>query len=242
MHLTSRSLGRLWLILTLAAATAAVADDPVTLTRGLKKGTVLQYKATVKGSIMGAEFTLTSNSKQEVQDVSPTGEGTIVLTESDTKLSVMGMEMNPPAPPPVTVTRDKYGKISGLKGADAGILSPEMQSLLAMLDEIVVGEKPVKAGEAWESVFNNPAVKDQKFTVKGTYIGTEKLGDKTLWKVKQTGEAAVDAAGKKMTVEATGWIDPADGTLVRQESTVTDLPTQFGPMSWKSEVELVSAK
>ena len=243
MSAVRRTMRPLWAaVCALAmAGTAAVraADTDVSLTRVYKKGAVVRHKITLNGQAGGTDFTVSSGTKQEISEVTPEGKATVVLTNEASRLSVGGQEMEQPAEAPITFTRDRAGRLLSVGQQQPGIFSPEVQHLLLMLSEVLLPEKAVATGGTWETVLDNPAVKDGKVTVKGTFVGMDKIGEASLWKIRQTVDAPVDAAGKKLTVESTSWLDPADGQIVKQESSVKDAPSQFGEMSWTSVIERV---
>ena len=45
-----------------------------------------------------------------------------------------------------------------------------------------------------------------------------------------------------MSAEKTFWLDPADGHLVKSESKLTGVPTQFGSMDSTTTVEFVKSE
>lgn len=228
-------------LLLLAGLAAARAEDAITLTRSFKKGDVYRYKTTVTASVMGMEAVVTSNTKQTVKEIKDNGEIVLVEEDEGTKVSLGGQDVDQPPQPPVTTTRDKSGKLVKYEreGAD-GFFAAEIQHLLAALSEPLLAEKAVKSGDSWEVVIDNPAVKEKKVTVKGTFLGTEKVDEKELWKVKQITEADTDADGNKVTMETTYWLDPANGLVVKAENSTQNLPSiPVGPVSWTMKMELI---
>jgi hypothetical protein len=110
---------------------------------------------------------------------------------------------------------------------------------MAMLSDQLFTDKEVKKNDTWETEIENPAVKEKKVTVKGTYLGNETVDGVELWKVKQTADAATDKDGGKLSVDFTSWINPTNGQVVKSEGVVKDLPTMFGPMTWTMKQELI---
>jgi hypothetical protein len=228
--------------LVMITGQAAIAQDkPVTLEYKFKQGDTFRSKVTINTSVMGTDVVVNATSKTEIKEIKKNGDIVVVSTSEGGKVKLGDMEQDQPAQPPVTTTRSKLGKVVEYKAEDVpmSILAPEIQKLAAVLNEQIFGEKPVKKDDTWTTEVENPAVKEKKITVKGTYLGTETVEGKELWKVKQTADAVVDKDGAKMSIEMTSWINPENGQLVKGEGTVKDLPTQFGPMTWNMKMELV---
>lgn len=229
----------------LAAANVARADDaPVTLAYHVKKGDVAYHKATVTASIMGADVLVTTSTKSTVKDVKDNGDFVVEQTNLGTHVSFGGQEQDQDASAPVTVTRDKRGRLVDYKTDEAAqaFVAPEVQRLIAMLNEVLLPEKPVKQGDSWETVLDNPAAKGKKVTVKDTYLGTEKVNGVDAWKVHQTAEAVVDADGNKMSVDSTIYMNPATGQAMKGEAVAKDVPTlQAGPITMNVKLEETKA-
>ncbi|MGV3720966.1 MAG: hypothetical protein ACO1SX_08645 [Actinomycetota bacterium] len=227
-----RALLRAFLIPVFAAvATSAGAAQAVKLARSPKKGETVRYQYEVKGEVATAPFTVSGRTKHEVTEVKDSGEYTAAETNEDTKLVVMGMEQ--PAPPSVTtvITRTAGNRLREFKSEEqGGIVAPEVQRLLTTLSQPLLPEKAVSSAESWEAEIDNPTPAGKTFKVKTTYAGTEKLGEADAWKITQN--AAIEIAGAPFSHEATYWLDPANGQIVKQESAVKNVPSQFGPMSW----------
>ena len=225
--------------LLMAAAAVKAQDMAVTIARNVKAGDIHAYKMVILASVAGNEATVTRKVKETVKEVKPTGEIHFVQSDEGTTIEVAGMQLpEQPPMPPVTFIRNKSNRLVDIKDAPIeGLMAPEIMRLSSNLTEFLLPEKGVKPGDTWETVFDNPAVKDKKVTVKGSFVGREKVEGVDLLKVKQTAEAQTDAAGATMSVEMTGWLDPATGSAVRAEGTVKELPTlQFGPMNWTVKV------
>jgi hypothetical protein len=218
-------------VFTAAAISSACAAQGVKLARTPKKGETVKYQYEVKGEVATAPFSVTGRSKHEVTEVKDSGEFTTTEVSEETKLVVMDMEQPSPPSVPVVVTRTSGNRLQELKSdAQAGIVSPEVQRLLAILSQPLLSEKAVAQAESWETEIDNPIAAGQKFKVKTTYAGTEKLGEVDAWKVMQS--ASVTVPDGPLTHETTYWLDPANGQIVKQESTVKNIPSQFGAMSW----------
>ena len=220
----------------LAARTAPAADGETTLARTFKKGDVARYRSNVEGQVMGADFTVVATFKSEVTDVKPNGDVVTVEAEEESRLTVMGMEMQTPPSPPATFTHNKLGRLVDYQQDNTPLLTPERVRLMALLQEPILSDKAVKSGAEWQTELDNPAAAGKKVVVKGTFMGLEKVGDQELWKVRQTAEAETGEASPLVT-DTTYWLHPSDGRLVRLESKVQGVPTQFGLMNWTEKRE-----
>ncbi len=217
-------------------------DQPVTLAHTYKKNDSFRHKMTVNASVGGMDAVLVRTIKLTVKDIKDNGDVILEETDEGGQLTLNGADQSLPSQPPLTLTRDKTGKLLDYKADDSGggFMAPEVQKLVAMISDTLFPNKPVKAGDIWQAELDDPVVKDKKVVVKGSFIGVEKVQDKDLWKVKQSAEAPVDADGNKMTMEITMYLDPATGQPVKGEGSVKDLPTtQVGPVSWTMKIEML---
>ena len=228
----------------LAQNPVSAQEAPVKVGYTHKKGDVVKLRMTINASVGGMDIVVKITNKDEVTEVKDNGNVVTVQTPEATIVNIGGMDMEQPGGAKVTATRDKYGKLVELKAPEeaGAFMSPEVQKFQASITDILMPEKPVKAGDSWTTELDNPMVKGKKFSVKTTFVGIEKLEGKEYWKVKQTATADSDAAGAKTTVEFTAMLEPATGTIFSAEGTVKDLPTlQAGAISWKMKVEQVKA-
>ena len=228
----------------LAVGVAAYAQDAVTLARKFKEGDVIRFKTVLTANVMGTEAVATSISKQTVKKIHENGEVTVGILDEGTKLALMGQEQELPSAGEAVETRDKNGRIKKLElpAGSQEFMTPEIRQLTSILAEPMLGEKAVKSGDAWTAEVENPAVKGKKVAFKNSYLGVDKVGDVAAWKIKQTAEAVTDAQGAKITADNLYWLDPADGSVLKSESKVEGVPTQFGTMSWVSKVERAKAE
>ena len=68
------------------------------------------------------------------------------------------------------------------------------------------------------------------------------MDGKDYWKIKQTFEADTDDKGAKTSSEMTSWLDPADGSTLKMEGTVKEIPSMFGNISWTMKMEKLKAE
>jgi hypothetical protein len=237
---TNRALCGLVCVVALGAMQAARADDTTKLVRTYKEGDKARYKQTIKVSVMGMDVVVTTTDKLTVKEVKKTGDVVEVREGEGGTMTLNGADQPSPPTPAITITFDKSDKLSDYKPSmEGGFFDPGVANLVAVAHHFLLTDKAVKKDDTWETELDNPAVKGKKMTVKDTFLGTEKRDGKDLWKIKQTGEPLVDAAGGKMTFEFTALLDPATGQLVHSEGNVKQIPTQFGSLDWTEEENLL---
>jgi len=221
----------LFTVLTSAAAA-------VTLAVAFKKGEARRYRSEMKGTVMGAEFTVTSTEKHLIEDVKENGEAVITISEEETKLTVMGMDQQTPATPPITLTVDRTNRLTNIKELPpVTVFSEPVLRTMYALSRPLLPKQEVADGATWETQVDHPAMPGQKIKIMGAFDGTDKVGDKEYRKVRQS--AGVELPGGACRFEDTFWLDPATGHIFRSEGTVKDLPTNFGAMSWSAKIELL---
>jgi hypothetical protein len=114
---------------------------------------------------------------------------------------------------------------------------------MARTNEPIFSEKPVKKDDTWQVDLENPVVKGKKVTVKATYLGTDKVDGKDLWKIKQSMEADTNSEAKKVSGEFTAWLDPEKGSTVKVEGSMKDLPISVNGaellMSYTMKIETI---
>lgn len=229
--------------LALLAAMPVRADDkPVTLSRTFKKGDVSRIKieTAIDGDGSGVSLKLTS--KATVKEVKDNGQIVIETQDEAGVLTLNGSDMDIPAGPLTTLTFDKTGKLIDFKSEEGGVITPETLRQLEIMRMPILAGKEVKAGDNWQSEFDNPAVKGKKFTVKTTFAGTDKVDGADLWKLRQEGAPETDASGAKMGFDATYWLDPATGQIVKAEVKIKDQPTTtYGPHSMSTKVARIKS-
>ncbi|HLK55509.1 MAG TPA: hypothetical protein VKU00_03040, partial [Chthonomonadaceae bacterium] len=194
-------------LLALVGQPALRADDgadaakPTTLTNPVKVKDTFQYKSTLSVSAGGADVVVEQGRKYTVKEIKDNGDIVYVVADLGGKFSINGGDMDIPPGASVTLTQDKTGKIIDYK-PDANdqnpYLSDTTQYLVAMVDHIILPDKPVKPGDSWKTEAKNPAAKDKKVSIKTTFVGLDKVDGMPAWKIKQTLEAETED-GSKMT-------------------------------------------
>lgn len=217
---------------------AALAQGPVTLARMAKAGQTHRYKLQIDGTVGGAEFVLKSVAKTTVKEVTPAGEIVSEDSQEEQVLQVGGMEIPLPEAAPVTLKRDASGRlVSLMQNGGVSLFGPAVEKALAMISGPVFPGRPVQPNESWTVEDENPVIAGTKIKIEGTYQGLEKVGEQELWKMKQVATVPTgDTGDAKLTF--TFWLSPSTGEMVRHESEGLNIPTQFGPMSYKESMVL----
>lgn len=226
-----------------AWAVAPKQDDakPVAVAMTRKAKDSVQYKDMITLSLNGTDVALEQNRKHTVKEIKDDGPTTIIVTDLGGKVTFNGSDMDTPPGSPVTVTQTPTGKILSYKPdmEDNPYLSTTTLHLIALADQIVFPDKPVKPGDSWTTEIDNPQVKGKKVTIKTTYVGADKVDTMATWKVKQTMEADTDSG--KMTAEITAMLDPANGQIVQAEHMAKGVPGTMGAFDWKGKIQRAKA-
>ncbi len=224
---------------------AAHADDAVTLAYNLKAGMSSKYKTVAHVPIPGGgagDVIATNVQTSIIKEIKPDG-SVVVEVISDEASFDMGTGPQPlPNPAPITITYDKSGKLKELKGADESstTFSPDVYQILQMTGHILFPDHPVKSGDNWEALVDDPVVKGKKVTVKDTYSGSEIRDGKTVWKIEQDVTAPVSADGTILNSKVTAYLDPSSGDMIYEKSDITNLPSvNYGMLNWKAKMVLL---
>lgn len=225
------------------ASRACAEDTPVTISRTYKLGSTHRYQSTQKVTALGKDTVITRTFQETVKKVTPQGDVTLLHTEENGKISTAGAEDVLSAGPPLTIVRDRYGKLLEWKAPnqDEQVLSPDVQRLIAMVGDVLLTDKPVKPGDTWQTELQNPVDK-QKFVVKDTFVSKETVDGIDLWKIHQTMEATVDVTGHKLSQDETVWLSVDQGQITHIESTYAGIPSQYGPLSFSSSMKMLPAE
>ncbi len=248
MHNT---INRFWLaamgVCALAGSQAVKADDekqndskPAAIVLTRKAKDAVQYKSNLALSVSGTDVTLEQNRKHTVKEIRDTGELVILVSDLGGKVTFNGQDMDTPPAPPVTVMQTSSGKIISYKPEmdNNPYLSATTQHLIAIAEQIIYPDKPVKPGDSWKTEIDNPQVKGKKVTITTTYVGSDKADGMPAWKVKQTLDADTDSGGK-MTAEITALLDTTNGQLIQADQSAKGIPGTMGAFDWKGKIQRV---
>lgn len=198
----------------------------LTIKRVYKADDIMQLNTSIKLKIQGADVVITSTSKQVVKEVRKGGSVVLVETDDGGKITVGGQDMPKPPDPPTTITLDQYGKLLDYKTGDTVQgLTLDINRLISATSDVQFPKKAVKAGDSWETIVDNPVIKEKKITVKTTFVGVEKLDGEDVWKLTQSFAAVVKADASKLNADFTYWLNPKDGQMKKVSGKATGIPT-----------------
>lgn len=222
------------------SAANAQNDQAVNLIVKPKVGRVIRNRTIVKTSFMGMELVVNESQKNTVKAVKTNGDIVVEIAAESAIIRIGGMNQVQDPNPPYSIIRERNGRIKEGRKIDMDeFMKIGVAKVNEALGAFILPEKPVKPNDTWETVLNNPAVVDRKITVKGTYLGLEKIDGKEYWKIKQSSEAIVDVDGTKVTYDSTEWVNPDDGETFRLEATAANVPTNAGNLTLKISGEAV---
>jgi hypothetical protein len=244
----TRALQSVLIALAAAAACApsalaqATGDQPaVAIARIQKVGDIQRVKVLATAEVTGSTVDVERTVKSVVKEIKKTGEIVVISTDEGGKVNVGGQERDVPPSGPATITTDKLGRIVRYErpANDMSMMAPEVEQMMAVMQDYLLPEKPVKPGESWECQLPNPLIKDKKVQVKTTFVGLDKHEDAPVWKIKQVVTADVNTEGGKFTAEFVFLADPANGIAKLADGTMKGVPTQYGPLDIKLKAVLL---
>ncbi|HRF60077.1 MAG TPA: hypothetical protein PLH94_09220 [Fimbriimonadaceae bacterium] len=217
---------RLLVVLILVAlAIVAFAQEAVSLKRSAKLGDTAKYKMTVKVLFGDLEYSVTSANVVKVTKVAEDGAITSSSKQTDIKIKVKGMEGDYSAPDQeIIATRTPNGELLTLSAEKVDATSYRLENLAAFR----APEEPVKPGDKWV-VDLKPDEKTGTVSAKASYevLGFEKVGPYATAKIKWSyTETEGDA---KASSEGTVWIWTLDGSLVKAEGKLKNAPFRDAP-------------
>jgi hypothetical protein len=228
MKKTTRLIGLSLLVATCAVALAAW--DPVSLKFTPKVGDTIKYHLTADVDTQMGSASVTA----DIQDKITKSDGDGYTTESaqtNGMVSFNGGSQPIPDGTDTTVTKAN-GEIVDIT-TDQGE-QPGMWRV-AELDNFIYPDKPVSVGDEWS---HTVAADDKKGIVAASaqykVDSMEKIGDHDTAKVKVTyKETAGDSPASS---DGYVWVDVKDGSIVKKETTWTNVP--LGPMPVNGKVKL----
>ena len=220
------------LVATCAIAVAATMDA-ITLKATPKEGDDAKYKMSGHFQVMGTDATLTADVDYKYTKVDKDGNTTVEATTKNMEIEVNGQTISPD-PSVATRVSKANGEVTDFK---ADVDDPNGWRM-AVLNNFIYPDKPVNVGDTWTW----SAVGDSK---KGTVAITETYKLDSLEKVGTHDTAKVKVSFKETegsdpaTKEGFAWIDVKDGSLVKSESTWTNLPSPQGPIGATISIAMV---
>lgn len=241
------ALASFWGVMGYASQAQDTGSQPVTLAYKFEKGVSITTKmvAHVLDPSGQSQVTLSSTAQRMVKEVKPDGSVVLAVTPGMTTIDFGSGPQPGPAQPPFTITFDKFGRFIAMdrgKNDDmGGGVVPEALGLLEASIHVVLPDHPVKSGDTWQTLMDDPLVKDKKAQMKNTFDGTIVYHGQSCWKVEQSLQAPIDADGNMLTVKTVAYLDPKDGTAVYTKQEVRNIPTiSYGLINWDSEMTIVT--
>jgi hypothetical protein len=190
----------------------------------------IRNRVVVKGNFAGKDVVVTQTERESIKEIKPNGDVVGIGSTESTVVSVDGMEIEQPALPAVTETRDRRGKLINLAVGDSASAGPDMetQSLLASLDAVILPEKPVKPGDTWTTDITNPLDKKRKLTITTVYTGAETSDGVAIYKFTQSASFAIHEGDEKTSCELSARLRQSDGAIVSEKAKFKNIPTQAG--------------
>ncbi len=199
-------------------ALALVAQD-FTMKYKREKGNVSKFKLTGTIDVQGQSVGISATVIEKVVKVDEDGSVTLSQTQENTKISVGGQEMEPPAQEASTEVRKASGELIETKGGQ----DVETSFRTGQLSNLVVPGKAIKVGDSWEHVVKADAKKgsvDAKMTYK--LLAEEKMGKFDCFKIKMNG---IETGGTTpAAMESTAWVSKDALVMVKVESKWINVP------------------
>ncbi len=216
--------------LALLSTFAWAQDKAYTIERTYKAGDIGIYSFQMVANWAGAEVPASGVVERAVKEVKANGDVVFIYTDKGSKYVLNGEEADVPAEAPMTVTVDKRGKVLTIatqKGS-LGMMPEGLLKLFAMISQCVLPDKAVKPADTWSAEFQNPSLKSGKFTLKSTFVGTDKVGDTTFLKLRETTsdlllDIAEPGAGT-LSTQTTFWVVPDTGRVSKLETAMKNVP------------------
>lgn len=208
----------------------------ITLAMPFAVGKVYRYKSTVEIINDGIKITAELTRRETITAVKENGEVLAQLLDEGGKAVINGMENPLPEGKPIPMLMDRYSRLLLLSPGEAGsdFVTPPIRYILTLTDRIAFPRLPVKPGDSWTTEVRNPTRKSRTITIRSTYLGTEMRDGVSVWKVRQTLEAATEDA--ILEAEMTAYLDPTNGQLIQGEQTIKNVPTAAGMVTWKGKL------
>jgi len=210
---------------TCAVAVAAV-GDAITLKYTPKVGDLLKYK--MAGHLSGLlEADFGGEVTYKITKVDPDGTFTTDSTQSDLTFTANGQTQKVPDSTSTVVSKAN-GEIVDMT---SGTSDPNAWRV-AELTNFIYPDKPVSVGDTWTSSVTADAAKNI-VAAKADYKveALEKVGNHDTAKVKVSYKETEGSEPASSDTEV--WIDTKDGSMVKADSTWTNMPSPMGATNAK---------
>jgi len=199
------------------ASQDTIKQDTIKIEPRWKEGDSDSYRFIMSAVTAMGDFVLETKVSQKVSKVYENGDADIVFTNSDTKITVNGTEMEGGISEQrtYTVRLNKQGMpvSKGQQGGGFGV------GLFQYFQ--IFGDKPLKIGESTNIEYVFP--QNAKNTLKGT-ITLESV-EKGVAKFVSKFDISNEQTDKPMKLVSNSWVDTSTGKLEKAEGTMSNLPS-----------------
>lgn len=192
-------------------------DDTATLKYVPKVGDTAKYRVKVVIDIPGSTAEVSLLDSHKILSVDPSGDYVEESKNTEGKIVFSGKDN----PIPEETTKTTYhpdGNVAKIEGTDVTADSYRTENLQQFFPPAAA----VKVGDSWTvQVKADPKLGTVAMKVDYKVESAERIGDHSTFKIKATSKEEGSTPGMS---DGYVWIDTKDGTLVKVEAKVTNLP------------------
>jgi|GEM_PF-3235722 len=220
----NRTAQRLFIVLGLAIAAFALAQDTFTLKRVAKEGEVLKYTLSADADFGGQKINISGIITDTITKVEADGGYSVESVQSDTKIKFGDQEMPMDQESKQVTKFSPTGLVLELKGEQTDPGSYRM----ANMNVLLTPPSNVKVGDKWSWEAKADG-KTGSLASKTDYevLGVEKVSGVDTVKISMT--FTETEGSEKASMKATAWIEAANGALYKVEADVQDAPIAGAP-------------
>lgn len=209
-------------ILALAALSVPGQEPTYTFRRICKPGLSRTYRSRAELTIDTQPVQYEGKVTEKVVSIESDGSIILDIFQSDAKMTVEGEVRTSPDQAPLTHRYSPRGVLLSLKGNSTGSAAYR-QSIL--LGQVIAPEQPVKLGATWtETLKGDPKLGTNDTKVEFKALQLESVGGLETVRLTRTAEEVTGP--KPAKVVETVWLNVADFSLVKSDTTVTNLPLE----------------
>jgi hypothetical protein len=221
------------------------AGATINLTYRHEVKSVARYQVSMNYTVADVRVTSNRIFKQTVQEIKADGDVSLESRDVGGHVIIGGVDRDIPFGPHVTKTLSQFGMLVTYHqdNDEAFFLSPQTAKLMATLSSLLFPDRPVKGGETWQNQIPNPFVEGNLVTISTTFVGMEKLGESERAKLRQVATVTGAQTGEEpLKYDATGWVNPESGQLIKMEASVENVHTEFGMLNWVMSSNFIEDK
>lgn len=198
-------------------AVVALAGNTYVLKRQPKVGETTKYRVKAEFSYKGEAATMSMLQTEKVCRVDDDGAYEVETSSAEAKMFSRGEDRALPDEEPITSRYDRSGAVLKL-GASEDPLAYRRANMLS----VILPNKEVKVGEEWKRELDATCKCGVPSVSQFQVEAEERVGDTDTVKVK----FAYHESGCESPISSEGfaWVKPADGSLVKLEADIQNLP------------------